>query len=52
VPLLPVSSTDIRQRVRSGMSIHDLVPESIIPDVCQLYGCVKYPENTSFASLF
>ena len=41
VPLLPVSSTDIRQRVRSGMSIHDLVPESIIPDVCQLYGCVK-----------
>ena len=52
VPLLPVSSTDIRQRVRSGMSIHDLVPESIIPDVCQLYGCVKYPKNTSFASLF
>lgn len=37
VPLLPVSSTDIRQRVRSGMSIHDLVPESIIPLVEQYY---------------
>ena len=31
VPLLPVSSTDIRQRVKRGESISGLVPESIIP---------------------
>lgn len=31
VPLLPVSSTDIRQRVKRGESITGLVPKSIIP---------------------
>ena len=37
VPLLPVSSTEIRQRVKSGKSIHGLVPEGIIPLVEQYY---------------
>ena len=37
VPLLDVSSTDIRQRVRAGMSIHNLVPERIEPMVKQYY---------------
>ena len=33
VPLLPVSSTEIRQRVRAGESIKGLVPDQIIQDV-------------------
>ena len=37
VPLLPVSSTEIRQRVRQGQSIQGLVPDSIVRDVMQLY---------------
>jgi nicotinate-nucleotide adenylyltransferase len=37
VPLLPVSSTEIRQRVRAGESIEGLVPDSIIPFVQQYY---------------
>lgn len=35
--LLPVSSTDIRRRVRNGESICGLVPDSIIDDVIYLY---------------
>jgi nicotinate-nucleotide adenylyltransferase len=37
VPLLPVSSTMIRQRVKEGKSIEGLVPESIISMVKTLY---------------
>jgi nicotinate-nucleotide adenylyltransferase len=37
VPLLPVSSTEIRQKVRAGESISGLVPESIVPMVEQYY---------------
>jgi len=37
VPLLPVSSTEIRQKVKSGESIQGLVPDSIIPFVEQHY---------------
>ena len=37
VPLLPISSTMIRQRVREGKSIEGLVPESIANDVKTLY---------------
>ena len=36
-PLLPVSSTDIRQRVRNGAPLRPLVPEPIIPLVRRLY---------------
>ncbi len=35
--LLPVSSTEIRQKVRRGESIEGLVPEQIIEDVKRLY---------------
>ena len=35
--LLPVSSTDIRQRVRKGESISGLVPQSIVDDVIRIY---------------
>lgn len=38
VPLLDVSSTEIRQRVRAGESIDGLVPEVIEPLVRQYYG--------------
>ena len=38
VPLLPISSTEIRQKVRAGESITSLVPESIINDVKKNYG--------------
>ena len=37
VPLLPVSSTEIRQKVRAGESISGLVPECIIPLVEKYY---------------
>ena len=37
VPLLPVSSTMIRQRVKEGKSIEGLVPESIANDIKTLY---------------
>ena len=37
VPLLDVSSTEIRQRVRAGESIEGLVPESIVPLVKKYY---------------
>ena len=37
VPLLNVSSTEIRKRVRAGQSISGLVPESIISDVEKYY---------------
>ena len=36
-PLLNVSSTDIRQRVRSGAPLRPFVPEHIIPLVRRLY---------------
>jgi nicotinate-nucleotide adenylyltransferase len=35
--LLPVSSTEIRQRVKSGKSIHGLVPEKIESIVKEYY---------------
>lgn len=37
VPLLNVSSTEIRQKVRAGESIEGLVPAAIEPMVCQYY---------------
>lgn len=37
MPLLDVSSTEIRRRVRRGESIAEMVPESIIPDVMRYY---------------
>ena len=37
VPLLPVSSTEIRQRVRQGESIAGLVPECISAQVMEYY---------------
>jgi nicotinate-nucleotide adenylyltransferase len=36
-PLLNVSSTDIRQRVRNGAPLRPFVPEPIIPLVRRLY---------------
>ena len=35
--LLPISSTEVRERVRQGESIEGLVPSVIIDDVSQLY---------------
>ena len=37
VPLLPVSSTDIRERVRQGRSVQGLVPDCILPLVENYY---------------
>lgn len=37
VPLLNLSSTEIRQKVRAGESIEGLVPAAIEPMVCQYY---------------
>lgn len=37
VPLLDVSSTEIRQRVREGKSVEGMVPDSIIPLVEKYY---------------
>jgi len=36
-PLLPISSTEIRELVRRGKSIDRLVPDEIIDDVTRLY---------------
>jgi nicotinate-nucleotide adenylyltransferase len=36
VPLLDVSSTDIRRRLRLGLPVDGLVPPSILPDVLKL----------------
>lgn len=38
VPLLPVSSTEIRERIRKGESIEGMVPAAIEPLVRQYYG--------------
>ena len=38
MPLLPVSSTEIRQRVKAGQCIEGMVPRSILPLVEQYYG--------------
>ena len=38
VPLLDVSSTEIRQRVLDGESIKGLIPDSIVPMVKKYYG--------------
>lgn len=43
-PLLDISSTDIRRRVRSGKSIKGLVPESIEEDVRRLYTSHSWQE--------
>ena len=45
VPLLDVSSTDIRQKVRQGKSIEGLVPDSIIPMVRRHYRSSATPEE-------
>ena len=37
VPLLSVSSTEIRQRVRAGQSVSGMVPERILPLVTRYY---------------
>lgn len=37
MPLLPISSTEIRERVQAGKSIQGLVPDSIVKDVERLY---------------
>jgi nicotinate-nucleotide adenylyltransferase len=37
LPLIDLSSTEIRQRLRNGESIDDLVPQSIIPLVKKYY---------------
>ena len=37
VPLIDLSSTEIRQRLRNGESVDDLVPPSIIPLVKKYY---------------
>jgi nicotinate-nucleotide adenylyltransferase len=39
--LLPVSSTEIREKVRRGLSIEGLVPAAIVEDVKRLYGEMK-----------
>ena len=39
--LLPISSTEIRERVKKGESIEGLVPETIIDDVKRLYGMLN-----------
>ncbi len=37
VPLLPVSSTEIRQKVRNNEDISGMVPENIVPLVEKYY---------------
>jgi nicotinate-nucleotide adenylyltransferase len=55
VPLLPVSSTEIRQRVRNNEDISGMVPENIVPLVEKYYrrkvtlcatACKYEPENS------
>ncbi|MBM4404107.1 MAG: nicotinate-nicotinamide nucleotide adenylyltransferase, partial [Candidatus Cloacimonetes bacterium] len=37
MPMVPVSSSDIRARIRTGKSISGLVPELLEPDIIRLY---------------
>lgn len=37
-PLFDISSTEIRERVKQGLSIDGMVPESIEDDIVRLYG--------------
>ena len=38
MPLMNVSSTEIREKIRAGVDVEDLVPEAILPLVRRYYG--------------
>lgn len=49
-PMLPISATDVRRRVREGLSIGGLVPPSVAAYIEQngLYGPVNRPDDSTF----